>query len=144
MHTDIKSLVVRNLTRRLYGMHLRQRLGLFDDAAAERGEQRDPADQPSRSHAHTSPLSYVLCALRASGPLKVHYPCALFLYSMYSFHSFSLSSGSVSCSAALRKRRATTSSSLPSGISVAAAPLPPAPALVLPLSDLRSPLRAVL
>ncbi len=38
---------------------------------------------------------------------------------MYSFQSFSLSSGSVSASAALRRRRATTSSSLPSGISVA-------------------------
>src|SRR5207249_4069606 len=59
---------------------------------------------------------------------------------MYSCQSFSFSSGSVSCCAACRSRRATTSSSLPSGISRALAPLPALSSGFLPaFSDFRSP-----
>ena len=46
---------------------------------------------------------------------------------MYSFHNFARRTGSVSCSAALRRRRATISLSLPAEIFCATAPLPPAP-----------------
>src|ERR1700682_6296864 len=59
---------------------------------------------------------------------------------MYSCQSFSFSSGSVSCCAACRSRRATTSSSLPSGISRALAPLPAlSSGFLLAFSDFRSP-----
>src|SRR5207248_3205137 len=59
---------------------------------------------------------------------------------MYSCQSFSFSSGSVSCSAAWRSRRATTSSSLPSGISRALAPLPAlSSGFFEAFSDFRSP-----
>src|ERR1700730_11167547 len=47
--------------------------------------------------------------------------------SVYSFHNFARRAGSVSCSAALRRRRATMSLSLPAEIFCAMAPLPPVP-----------------
>ncbi len=134
VHADIEQLIVGDLFRGLDGIDLRERLGFVDHAATHQQEETEGREPFQCSLQHTHHLILLDCSFRLY--------FAFFLYSTYSFQSFSFSSGSVSASAALRRRRATTSSSLPSGIGLPAlpgAPSPLPPLLPAPLSPLPLP-----